>query len=302
MPFDVNLHLYRYITPRTDDNLVSQWILETAGVETGIGYSLPRAFDSQSFSLTYSYARLAGSIPTPASQLDPYDTPSLPTQGVRGSIGFLHLGYAYSNAEGFLYSVGNEKGFSLSGELDVTNPILASDYTGFSANFNFETYLKMPWLKHHVLALHAGAGMSGGNYPGQGVFYIGGYVDENLVNTIRNSIIQGGIVLRGYPVVAEEGAYYCLFNGEYRFPIWNLDRGLSTLPIYLSRVAGNVFVDYGSAFNDTATATFKTGLGGELWLDWQLGYDLDFTFKAGLARGVSSEGITHAYFVSAIPF
>jgi hypothetical protein len=300
-PFDVNLHAYRTLTPRSDDNLVPQWIQETAGVESGIDYSLPRAFDSQSFSVTYSYARIAGTIPAPASQLNPYDTPSLPTSA-RGSAGFIHLGYSYSNAEGFVYSVGAEKGFSLSASLDLTNPILASDYTGFSANFNFETYLRMPWLRHHVLAMHAGGGLSGGNYPGQGVFYIGGYVDENLVNTIQNSLVQGGIVLRGYPVVAEAGAYYALFNAEYRFPIVNIDRGLSTLPIFLSRVTGNVFLDYGSAFNDAYAAEFKTGTGAELWFDFQLGYILDFTFRAGLARGLASEGITKGYFVSTIPF
>ncbi len=300
-PVDLTLHAYRTITPRTDDNLVQQWIQETAGVETGIAFSLPRAFDSQSFSLTYSFARIAGSIPTPASQLDPYDTPSLPI-GARGSLGFIHLGYSYSNAEQYLYSVGAEKGFSLSAQFNLTNPVLASDFTGFSANFDFDTYLKMPWLKHHVVALHTGAGMSGGNYPGQGVFYIGGYVDENLVNTVQNSLVQGGVVLRGYPVVAEAGAYYALFNAEYRFPILTLDRGISTLPIFLSRVTGNVFVDYGSAFNDANTAEFKTGTGAELWFDFQLGYILDFTFRAGVARGLASEGITKTYFVSTVPF
>jgi len=305
LPFDLTLHGYRTITPRGGYSLgpsySPQWIQDTAGIETGIAYSLPRAFDGQSFALTYSYAHIGGSLPAPANQLDPYNTPVLPTLS-RGSIGFLHLGYSYSNAEGFLYSVGNEKGFSLSASFDLTNPALASDFTGYAANFNFETYLKMPWLKHNVLALHAGAGMSGGNYPGQGLYYVGGYVDVPVTSTVENSLVQGGIVLRGYPVVAEAGAYYALFNAEYRFPILTVDRGISTLPMFLSRITGNVFVDYGSAFNDAYTAEFKTGTGGELWFDTQLGYILDFTFRAGFAHGWASEGINKLYFIAAVPF
>ena len=80
------------------------------------------------------------------------------------------------------------------------------------------------------LALHAGGGFAGGNRGGNGPFYVGGFVDLPVVNVVQNSLIQGGIQLRGYPVVAEAGNYYALFNAEYRFPIVNVDRGPSTLP------------------------------------------------------------------------
>jgi hypothetical protein len=127
-------------------------------------------------------------------------------------------------------------------------------------------------------------------------------VDEPLVSTVQNTLIQGGIVLRGYPVVAEVGHYYGLFNAEYRFPIINVDRGPSTLPFFLNRIAGAAFVDYGSAFDDANSAEFKTGVGGELWFDLTLGYILDFTFRAGYARGLASGGINKTYFVASVPF
>jgi hypothetical protein len=302
LPFDVNVGFYRQISPQTNYQLGSntvQWIQEQVGVSTGIGYSMPRAFDSQSFSLSYSVERVAGELPLPASQLNPYDIPSIPTRGMLGSI---HLGWGYSNAQGYLWSIGNERGFQMSATFDMADPALASDFTGYAAQLNFATYLLMPWARHHALALHAGAGYGGGNRGGRGPFYVGGFIDLPLVDTVRNSLIQGGIQLRGYPIVEEAGNDYALFNAEYRFPIVNVDHGPSTLPVFLQRISGAAFLDYGSAFDDPTQAKFKTGVGGELWFDFTLGYVLGFTFRAGYARGISSDGIDKTYFVAAVPF
>jgi hypothetical protein len=302
LPFDVSISAFRQIAPQTNYSIGNDtipWVQETVGVSTGLLYSMPRAFDSQSFSLSYSFSRTAGELPLPAADINPYNTPNIPT---RGTLGALHLGWSYSNAQGYLWSVGNETGFTVGANLDLSDPALASDSTGYAASFGFATYLKMPWLQHHVLALHAEGGASGNNRGGRGPFYVGGFIDLPVVNVVRNSLIQGGVELRGYPVVAEAGNYYGLLNAEYRFPILNVDRGPSTLPIFLNRITGAAFVDYGSAFSDPTTAEFKTGVGGELWFDLTLGYILGFTFRAGFARGLASGGIDKTYFVAAVPF
>jgi len=302
LPFDVGASVYRSITPETNYQLGStsiRWIQENVGVSTGINYAIQRAFDTQSFNLTYSFTRIGGMLPLPTGNLDPYDTPSLPALS---NLGSLHIGWGYSNSQSFLWSVSSESGFAMSATLDVADPMLASDTTGYATTFNFSTYYAMPWLRHHVLALHAGAGASGGNNGGAGPFYVGGFVDLPLVSVIENSLIQGGIHLRGYPVVEEVGHYYGLANAEYRFPILNVDRGPSTLPIFLNRISGNAFVDYGAAFDEPTTASPKTGVGGELWFDMSLGYILGFTFRAGYARGLSSGGIDKMYFVAAVPY
>ncbi len=302
LPFDVGVTAFRQIAPGTGYQLGATtvpWIQETVGATTSLAYSMPRAFDSQSFSLSYSFARVGGTLPLPASSLDPYDTPSIPG---RSSLGTMHLGWSYSNSEGYLWSVGNETGFSVGASLDLSDPALASDSTGYAATFGFATYLAMPWLQHHVLALHAEGGASGNNRGGRGPFYVGGFIDLPVVDVVRNVLIQGGVSLRGYAPVSEIGNYFGIFNAEYRFPILNVDRGLSTLPIFLNRITGAAFVDYGSAFSDPATAEFKTGVGGELWFDMTLGYILGFTFRAGFARGLASGGIDKTYFIAAVPF
>jgi hypothetical protein len=301
LPFDVNINAYRFITPQTYSLGPGSvpWIEEQAGLSTGLGYSMPRAFDTQNFALSYALTRYAGELPLPVSQLNPYDFPGIPTRGLMGS---LHLGWGYSNAIGYLWSVGNESGFDIGTSFDVSDPMLASDFTGYAVSGDFSTYLLMPWARHHVLALHAGGGIGGGNLGGRGIFYVGGFIDLPVVDTVRNRLVQGGIQLRGYPVAYEVGQSYALFNGEYRFPIANIDRGLSTLPIFLNRISGSAFLDYGSAFDDPKQAQFKTGVGAELWFDLTLGYILGFTFRAGYARGLASGGIDKTYFVAAVPF
>ena len=115
-------------------------------------------------------------------------------------------------------------------------------------------------------------------------------------------MIQGGITLRGYAPVAVAGRSYALGNAEYRFPIVNIDRGQSTLPVFLNRINGSLFVDYGSAFDVFRDARFKTGVGGELWFDTLLGYVVPFTFRLGYAKGLASLGIDKVYFVAAVPY
>lgn len=302
LPFDAGFSVFRSIAPRGGYALGSYRptvTQETTGFASSIVYTQAAAADSRSYVVSHSIARTGAELPVPIDKLDPYETPSFPARGLTSS---LHLGYSYTNAERYLWSIGNERGYSLGLGFDLTDPALGSDFEGFVTNGDFTTYYLMPWLKHHSVALHAGAGTSGGVFPGRGAFYVGSFVELPIVDTVRNVLIQGGITLRGYPSVIVAGRSYALGNVEYRFPIVNIDRGPSTLPIFVNRISGNVFLDYGSAFDLLDTAKFKTGTGAELWFDSTLGYIAAFTFRLGYARGLSSGGIDKLYFVAAVPY
>jgi outer membrane protein assembly factor BamA len=303
LPVDLSISAFRVVNPQSSGYAIGayepQWIQEQTGIETGVSYTLNRAFDAQTLSLTYTFGRVAGNLPFPPKGADPYAMPTTPGFGLNG---VLHLGWSYSNAESFLWSIGQERGFSMGAGFDVSDAVLGSQFTGYDATANFAAYFPMPWAKHHVLALRASGGISGGGYLGEQLFYVGGFVDEPVIDTVLNSVVQGGFALRGYPVLAEAGSNFALFNAEYRFPILNVDRGLSTLPVFFNRITGAAFVDYGSAFNDAFDAQFKTGTGAELWFELTFGYSLDFIFRAGYARGWASEGLDKVYFVAASPF
>jgi Tol biopolymer transport system component len=304
LPVDLSFNVYRTVSPGVGYTLNStgnqiSFLLEQAGIQSGASYSLPRTFDTQSFSATYTFERTAANLAVPPSQLDPYAIPNKPNLGW---VAIAHFGWSYSNAEQYLWSVSAEKGIDMAAGIDVSDGILGSEYRGFDATASFGFYQKMPWLQHHVLALHASAGTSAGGFPGQGLYYVGGFQDLNLIDTLRNQTTQGGVVLRGYPVVEEEGANFALFNAEYRFPILNVDRGASAYPIFLNRFYGAAFTDIGSAFDAPSTADFKIGSGAELRTDFTIGFIEAFTFRLGLAHGWSTDGINKLYFVSAAQF
>ncbi len=303
LPFDFSVSLFRSITPRGGYQIGERFrptvVQETAGLTSSIAVGRPSTYESRIYSISHSLARVGAEYPFPAEALDPYETPIIPP---RGTASTLSLGYVYSNAERYLWSVGFERGYTLSTSVGLTDPALGSDFSGFSASGDLTTYWLMPWLRHHSLAIHVGGGTSGGTLPGRGAFFVGGFVDLPVVDTLRNFLVQGGFTLRGYPTVALAGRSYALANAEYRFPIVNIDRGPSTLPMFLNRITGAFFVDYGSAFEQFRDAPFKTGVGSELWFDFTLGYAAPFTFRLGYARGLASLGIDKIYWVAAVPF
>ncbi len=302
LPVNLNFSASRSISPAGGLALGSttpSWIREQISGTAGLGYSLLHPFDSQSFSVNYNYARIGGNFNVPISDLNPYDTPTYPT---RGTVGYVSLGYSYSNAESYLWSIGPERGFSFGAGVNIADTWLGGQFSGFQATTSLATYFRMPWLQHHVLALHSSLGASGGSYPGLGAFYVGGYVDESVEASIQHSVVQSSIVLRGYAPVTEVGSYYALFNGEYRFPIVELEHGASTFPVFLSRINGSAFLDYGGAFDDPSTAKFKTGTGAELWFDVTFSYVIGMTFRAGFAHGWASEGLDRFYFIAVAAF
>lgn len=309
LPFDMFARVSRGIAPGSGyavgASYKPNYVQYSISGEVGLAYNVLRAFDSHAMSIAYDIAGFGSDLPT-LKPYDPYETPQIPQ--TEGLAGIVRLAWSYSNAQRYLWSVGPEKGFSLSANVDLTHPSVASEYKGIRSSANFTTYFPMPWdrisrhLAHHSLAFHAGGGAAGGVLPGGTAFYVGGFVEPSLFDTIRNYIVQGGFVLRGYPTAAQGGSNYALLNTEYRFPIWNLDRGPSTVPLLLNRIVGNAFLDVGGAFNDVHRVNLLVGLGGELWFETQLGYFLPFNFRFGYARGLSTGGIDKVYFVASVPY
>lgn len=302
LPFDVSASVFRTITPRGGYFVNGQERIlteETAGATTSATFYRNRAFASQNLAVSYSLARRGTDFPDARSELNPYDRPQAYP---RGTVGLLGLAYNFSNAESRLWSVGAEKGFNFSVSSNLSDPALASQYRGATVAANLTAYYPMPWLRHHVLALHGGGGLAVGDYPGKSAFYVGGFTDVPFYESIQKSIVQGGFVLRGYDPVVVYGSQYVLGNAEYRFPIVNLDRGISTLPIFINRISGNLFFDYGSAFDDVTTSKFKSGTGAEAWFDVILGYNLSMTFRLGYARGLASQGRDQLYFLAVAPY
>jgi hypothetical protein len=321
LPVDFTLHLFHQVAPRSGYKVNDQDITyneSTNGITTGVSYTKREDYATHTIGLSYSVANFFGNLPVGAG-LDP-NSASIPTTVPRGNINVMHVGYGFSNVEGgYDQPGGNARGFYMDVGFDWAGDYTGSSYTVHALEADFGFYLTMPW-KNHVLAWRTAGAAQGGNYPRNGAYYVGGYdlADNNIISSVSSGVFNGAFVLRGYPPGVYFGDEYLLQNIEYRFPIWFPDHGISSLPLYLRRIDGNFFFDYGGAFNDIDFHSIRfftngsiinspflhSSIGGELWLGTTLGYALNTNFRVGYARGFSPEAVKGGqwYFIAASAF
>ena len=120
-----------------------------------------------------------------------------------------------------------------------------------------------------------------------------------------NQAFVGSHYLRGYPPGVIGGSQYHLLNMEYRFPLWNPERGIQTLPVFLSHIWLAAFCDVGGAFQDKLDVDeLVVGAGGEVLIRLMIGYFLPLTFRVGYAYGfMRKQGGEHQFFgLLGVPF
>jgi hypothetical protein len=319
LPFNTNVRLFHSVSPRQDYRISDArppYDEYVNGITTGVSYPIVEAFGSHNIGLSYTMAHFSGALPV-GTALDPYASPT--TTPPQGTLGLVHVGYGYSNAEGSSRSAGAARGASFGVGLDLAAEETGSTSTLRAFDYAASVYFPMPWLAHTVALRSAGA-ISAGTYSRSGIYAVGGYDLENntLLDGITSRVFEGAFVLRGYPAGSYRGRAYLLDTLEYRFPIAVVDRGVATLPGFLRRIDGALFTDWGGAFNDLdldAIELFRDGylidspqlhtsVGGELWANLTLGYYLTTQLRFGYAYGFSREAdeVGRFYFVAAGAF
>jgi hypothetical protein len=316
LPVDLGLQAFYVVLPRVNPAGV-KYNEQNTGFTSSVVYTHQEAYASHSLGFSFSVAQFNGPQPMGA-MLDPY-APAV-TSAPSGSINVAHVGYSFSNVESSLDTAGSPRGFSCDLSVDYASPYLGSSYSTYAVSGGVAGYIPMPWPGHQTLALRAAGAASFSDYPRAGAYYVGGYdlADNSLPSTVLSGVFNGSFVLRGYPPGVYYGSQYMLGNAEYRFPLAYVDHGISTLPIYLRRLDGNAFLDYGGAFDSFdvhAVRFFSHGaiidspqlhasVGGELWLGMTLGYVLDVQLRLGYAYGFSPEAIPYGqpYFVASSAF
>lgn len=295
LPFFFNATAFRDVFPRRSaDPTGAPEVLhdENLGVTTGTSYALLGDFDTQWISLAYTLGYHDTNIPV-GRGLDPF-APIAP-EPFEGILASVHLGWSYDATFRSLWSISEERGYSLSLSAEIAAPELGSEETLRTFRGRATGYVEMPWLRHHVLAATIGGGVSGGSYPSRGFFFTGGFTPENPIDTFQSDIRQGAFVLRGYAPARFIGRQYDLTNIEYRFPIWYADHGVSTLPVFFNTLSGVFFTDIGGAFDeidrDDPLSDQHIGVGAELRTNLTLGYDVTGTLRLGWAKGFDDEAI-----------
>ncbi|MDR3668652.1 MAG: peptidase MA family metallohydrolase [Ignavibacteriaceae bacterium] len=131
----------------------------------------------------------------------------------------------------------------------------------YSGLLDYRTYFR--FFTDYSFAFRLSGGASGGPNPQR--FFIGGVenwinrsfaTSEIPINSASDfAFLTAALPLRGYDYAAEIGTHYSLLNAELRFPFI---RSLVTggIPLFFSNVLGVIFLDMGTAWNDTHQLRF----------------------------------------------
>ena len=211
----------------------------------------------------------------------------------QGRMDNVFIGVGFDNVLKYPYSVSSEQGRSIALTYRRSAREIGSDVNLSEYSADYREYLSLPTeaLKHHVLYLHlSGALADGDSNFGQQAFQLGGVPSDLILNQYP---------LRGYPVRSMTGKYIATGTAEYRAPLFYPMRGYQTLPAFLEKVHGALFVDGGEVWDDHNSFNskqIKIGAGFEARTDLTLGYWAKVTPALGIAHGFDSGGENQIYF------
>lgn len=208
----------------------------------------------------------------------------------------LRLGWNFSNARAFGYSISPEEGGRVSSTLELPRTALGSDGNGAAATLDGRRYWRL-WPRHGVLALRGAAAASWGDENSLREFRASGHGPQ----TAGFGFGRGAVgLLRGFSEEAVTGTRAAVVNLDYRVPLARVDRGFGTIPIFVRSLHGAVFLDAGHAWTDVARwQDRKLSVGAEISTDTVVGFALPVTFTAGAAwrHGAAGDERSMAAFV-----
>ena len=227
-------------------------------------------------------------VDIPADQDNPPDTGLF--SGPSASLSF-------SNTERYGYSISPEWGGNYSASVQVDDEIFGSDWDVRTYTGRLSQFFGIPKI-HHVFALMFAGGAADGDVLRQRAFRLGGFSGFYPFNKPES----GSFHLRGYESGAFSGQRVATGTFEYRFPIWRIERGISTLPLFFRTFSGLAFADAGNAWDDAWkyrnwSDQLHYSVGAELKLDMLFSFGLPIHLETGLAQGLTEPGIL-AWFVS----
>jgi hypothetical protein len=202
---------------------------------------------------------------------------------------------AYDDTRQFVNSISRISGFQASIASGVTSPVLGSDYDYVWGEVSWNGFLRVPWTKQWVLALHLAVGSSQGTFGGQYPFSLGGIPQPDVADLLLGALgfATAGAQpnqLRGYPSGIFQGSHLASGTFELRFPIVAPQWGISTWPIFLRRISGAAFLDAGNAWVPIDGIPWpqriRFGAGAEIDVELVLGFYLPVVMRVGLGQGL----------------
>jgi Tol biopolymer transport system component len=303
MPPNLSVSFFRRVTPRSGFILNGRrrpYVEDAYGGRLTIDHLIPRSFHSNRISASYGLA-WTRSLSSFRDGLNPnFPPPLIPRTGLNADIG---LSWSYSDVRRHTYDYTPSEGRTLGAALSLAHPSIGSRFKSVRASWFIRRFIEMPWAQHHVLAFRYGGGAGEDSRGERGMFVLGGFPDTSLIEQLLNFEQLGGVALRGYPALSILGDRFQLTQTEYRFPLTRVLRGPGTVPVFLDRLYGLVFFDYGNAyFGPLDFDAFRKGVGAEILMDFTLGYVQPYSLRLGFAYGFDGGGGTQFYVNFGRPF
>jgi len=289
---------------RGDDRYYERRLRARAGLSLQVG-------TKSSFSARYKFEfrRPLNDLPADVA------TEALPA---RGSFSGITLGFSTGSIGRYSGSISAENSELLSLSADVESSFLGAwrvEPDGSRSTLHrliltaeARKYLALPWAKGHVLAVRGVVGGTLGTDIPQKTFRMGGpYGDSPYV-----SLPDRYYGLRGYPTSFRRGNHMYLGSMEYRLPLFLIERGPWTVPVFFRSVALTVYVEAGQAFDTedyagyggspagfldfwaNTSVSFGAELVGEVRLAWSGSFQGRLGYGYGIGAGAYPVGIIYA--------
>ena len=206
---------------------------------------------------------------------------------------------AFSTIRSVTYGIGAQSGFDAAVALRFDHPALGATYRNVTVSYTTNLARRL-WGNTPVIAARLAGSLRAGDLVRTGSFGLGGIPVQDIAMAIVNSTRVGVTgYLRGYPSRTIVGNQYHLLNVEYRQELFQIERGLATLPVYLRRVHLALLSDTGTAFDTRfdASRNLRTSVGAALRIDAFFGYFVPGTFELGFSRGLQLGGVLDTWFL-----
>jgi hypothetical protein len=190
-------------------------------------------------------------------------------------------------ARNYGYSISPEDGIAAGATVEAVRKSLWSDADATTITADVRAYLPgvMP---HHIVALRLSGGVSNGDPTVGRTFLLGG---STPANSLVDFSSRSSSLLRGFADATFAGSRVALVNAEYRFPVFRLERGIGTWPIFFHTIHGSVFGDAGETWTTRfGTNALKTSAGVEASCDLVVAYVARLTIALGAALGHDRSG------------
>jgi Tol biopolymer transport system component len=209
-------------------------------------------------------------------------------RGVRSYLrNSLQTGWAFSSAHLFGRSISPEQGISVAVTSEQVRRGFGADGNADAFTGELRGYLRLGG-RHGVLAGRAALGAANGDARVARTFYLGGPDPARSLIDFGTGAFS---LLRGFPADAFGASHVGVANLEYRFPVWRIDRGKGTWPVFLRTLHAAVFADAGKVWDHHFSwAGPKVAVGAELSLDAVLGFEMPLTLSAGFGRPAGADG------------